>query len=106
MRLVFLDTGTLGMVANPRGTPRAVQCQRWTSKVEVKRDIARIGLGNSLSFSNSPGSWLFIRASSCTATPTVNYARSPRERRFVTEKRSSTYRASAPAKISSACVRS
>ena len=30
MRLVFLDTGTLGMVANPRATPRAVQCQRWT----------------------------------------------------------------------------
>ncbi len=30
MRLVFLDTGTLGMVANPRGTPRAVQCQQWT----------------------------------------------------------------------------
>jgi len=29
MRLVFLDTGTLGMVANPRGTPRAVQCQQW-----------------------------------------------------------------------------
>jgi hypothetical protein len=30
MRLVFLDTGTLGMIANPRGTSRAVQCQRWT----------------------------------------------------------------------------
>ncbi len=30
MRLVFLDTGTLGMVANPRGTLRAVQCQQWT----------------------------------------------------------------------------
>ncbi len=29
MRLVFLDTETLGMVANPRGTPRAVQCQQW-----------------------------------------------------------------------------
>jgi hypothetical protein len=29
MRLVFVDTGTLGMVANPRGTPRAVQCQQW-----------------------------------------------------------------------------
>jgi predicted nucleic acid-binding protein len=29
MRLVFLDTGTLGMVANPRGTPWAVQCQQW-----------------------------------------------------------------------------
>ena len=29
MRLVFLDTGTLGMLANPRGTPRAVRCQQW-----------------------------------------------------------------------------
>jgi hypothetical protein len=28
MRLVFLDTGTLGMVANPRGTAQAVECQR------------------------------------------------------------------------------
>jgi len=30
MRLVFLDTGALGMVANPRGSPRAVQGHRWT----------------------------------------------------------------------------
>ena len=29
MRLIFLDTGTLGMVANPRGSPRAVQCPQW-----------------------------------------------------------------------------
>ena len=29
MRLVFLDTGTLGMVANPRGSPRALRCQQW-----------------------------------------------------------------------------
>jgi hypothetical protein len=35
MRLVFLDTGTLGMVANPRGTPRAVQCQQWARNLLV-----------------------------------------------------------------------
>ncbi len=29
MRLVFVETGTLRLVANPRGTPRAVQCQQW-----------------------------------------------------------------------------
>jgi hypothetical protein len=29
MRLVFLDTGTLGMVANPRGSRRAIQCRQW-----------------------------------------------------------------------------
>jgi predicted nucleic acid-binding protein len=29
MRLIFLDTGTLGMVANPRGSRRAIQCQQW-----------------------------------------------------------------------------
>jgi hypothetical protein len=33
MRLVFVDTGTLGMVANPRATPRAVQCQRWAGNL-------------------------------------------------------------------------
>jgi hypothetical protein len=38
MRLVFLDTGTLGMVANPRGTPRAVQCQQWA------RDLLAAGV--------------------------------------------------------------
>ena len=35
MRLVFLDTGTLGMIANPRGTPRAVQCQQWARNLLV-----------------------------------------------------------------------
>jgi len=29
MRLVFLDTGVLGMVSNPRGTPRALLCRQW-----------------------------------------------------------------------------
>jgi predicted nucleic acid-binding protein len=38
MRLVFLDTGTLGMVANPRGTPRAIQCQQWA------RDLLAAGV--------------------------------------------------------------
>jgi hypothetical protein len=38
MRLVFLDTGTLGMVANPRGTLRAIQCQRWA------RDLLAAGI--------------------------------------------------------------
>ncbi|HEX2690565.1 MAG TPA: hypothetical protein VHN14_28310, partial [Kofleriaceae bacterium] len=38
MRLVFLDTGTLGMVANPRGTPRAIRCQQWA------RDLLAAGV--------------------------------------------------------------
>jgi predicted nucleic acid-binding protein len=29
MRLIFLDSGPLGMVANPRGKPKAVRCQLW-----------------------------------------------------------------------------
>jgi hypothetical protein len=29
MRLVFLDTGVLGMVSNPRGRPRNLQCRQW-----------------------------------------------------------------------------
>jgi hypothetical protein len=29
MRLILLDTGTLGMLANPRGSSRAVRCQQW-----------------------------------------------------------------------------
>jgi predicted nucleic acid-binding protein len=29
MRLVFLDTGVLGMVSNPRGKPRNAQCREW-----------------------------------------------------------------------------
>ena len=38
MRLIFLDTGTLGMVANPCGTLRAVQCQQWA------RDLLAAGV--------------------------------------------------------------
>src|SRR4051812_35857015 len=30
MRLIFLDSGPLGMVANPGTKARAVQCQQWT----------------------------------------------------------------------------
>ena len=29
MRLVFLDTGTLGLVSHPRATPVAVRCRQW-----------------------------------------------------------------------------
>jgi hypothetical protein len=29
MRLIFLDSGTLGMVSHPRRRPRNVQCQKW-----------------------------------------------------------------------------
>ena len=29
MRLVFLDTGPLGVLTNPKGTPEAVACQQW-----------------------------------------------------------------------------
>jgi len=29
MRLVFLDTGPLGVLTNPKGTPEALTCQQW-----------------------------------------------------------------------------
>src|SRR3954453_21462256 len=29
MRLVFLDTGPLGILTHPKGTPRALACQQW-----------------------------------------------------------------------------
>ena len=29
MRLIFLDAGPLGLIASPRGGPRAVQCWHW-----------------------------------------------------------------------------
>jgi predicted nucleic acid-binding protein len=31
MRLVFLDTGTLGLLAQQRGKPRADECRRWVA---------------------------------------------------------------------------
>jgi predicted nucleic acid-binding protein len=30
MRLVFLDTGILGMLSSPRGTLRAIRCRDWS----------------------------------------------------------------------------
>jgi hypothetical protein len=38
MRLVFLDTGVLGMVSNPRGKPKALQCRQWA------RDLLSVGV--------------------------------------------------------------
>jgi predicted nucleic acid-binding protein len=38
MRLVVLDAGPLGLVANPKGRPRAVQCRQWA------RDLLAAGL--------------------------------------------------------------
>jgi hypothetical protein len=38
MRLVFLDTGAVGMVANPGSKPRNVQCRQWT------RDLLAAGV--------------------------------------------------------------
>ncbi len=33
MRLVFLDTGTLGLLAKPRGSPRADACRQWAASL-------------------------------------------------------------------------
>jgi predicted nucleic acid-binding protein len=38
MRLVFLDSGPLGMISNPRGRPVALRCQQWT------RDLIAAGV--------------------------------------------------------------
>jgi predicted nucleic acid-binding protein len=58
MRLIFLDAGTLGMVSNPRGKPRNLQCQQWSRALvvagvwvlipeiadyEVRRELIRTG---------------------------------------------------------------
>jgi predicted nucleic acid-binding protein len=58
MRLVFLDTGTLGLLAKPRGKPRADQCRQWSTDLlsagvrvfvaeiadyEVRRKLLHIG---------------------------------------------------------------
>src|SRR4051794_35952391 len=58
MRLVHLDAGPLGMIANPRGTPRNMGCRRWTRDLwaagvrifipeicdyEVRRKLIHIG---------------------------------------------------------------
>lgn len=58
MRLIFLDSGTLGMVSNPRGKPRAVLCRQWVRDLlaarvrvyvpeiadyEIRRELLRCG---------------------------------------------------------------
>jgi predicted nucleic acid-binding protein len=58
MRLVFLDTGPLGMVSNPRGRPQAIRCRQWARDLlaagvrvfvpevadyEVRRELLRVG---------------------------------------------------------------
>jgi hypothetical protein len=58
MRLVFLDTGPLGMVSNPRGKPPALRCRQWVKDLsaagvrvlvpeiadyEVRRELLRVG---------------------------------------------------------------
>lgn len=35
MRLVFLDTGPLGLLANPRALPRAVLCRQWAKDLSA-----------------------------------------------------------------------
>ena len=37
MRLVFLDTGTLGVLTNPKGTPIALSCQHWVRALLLAR---------------------------------------------------------------------
>jgi predicted nucleic acid-binding protein len=58
MRLVFLDTGTLGLLAKPRGKPQTDQCRQWVADLlsagvrvfmpeiadyEVRRKLLHIG---------------------------------------------------------------
>jgi len=58
MRLVFLDSNVLGVVANPRGRPPALRCQRWAIDLqaagvrlfvaeicdyEVRRELLHVG---------------------------------------------------------------
>src|SRR4051812_10311618 len=33
MRLVFLDTGVLGMISNPKGKPRNGECRQWAREL-------------------------------------------------------------------------
>ena len=63
MRLVVLDAGPLGLVANPKGRPRAVQCRQWARDLlaagvrvvvseiadyEIRRELLRRGATASL----------------------------------------------------------
>jgi predicted nucleic acid-binding protein len=58
MRLVFLDTGPLGLITNPRDTPRAEACRAWAKALvgmgvrlfvpeiadyELRRELLRAG---------------------------------------------------------------
>ena len=35
MRLVFLDTGPLGLMTNPRALPQAVRCRQWAKDLSA-----------------------------------------------------------------------
>jgi len=63
MRLIFLDSGPLGMVANPGTRPKAVRCQRWARDLlgagvrvfvpeicdyEVRRKLIHVGATSGL----------------------------------------------------------
>jgi hypothetical protein len=63
MRLIFLDSGPLGMLVNPGTNPKAVRCQKWSrdmlaaglrlfvpeiSDFEVRRKLIHIGSTSSL----------------------------------------------------------
>ncbi len=39
MRLVFLDTGPLGVLTNPKGTPEALACQQWVRDPGVRQSL-------------------------------------------------------------------
>ena len=58
MEITFLDTGPLGLVSHPRGTPEATRCRRWVQTLlasgvrvvvpeiadyEVRRELLRVG---------------------------------------------------------------
>jgi len=57
MRLIFLDTGPLGLLSNPRGKPEADHCRQWAKDLlasgarlfvpeiadyEVRRELLRV----------------------------------------------------------------
>lgn len=58
MRLIFLDSGPLGLISNPGGRPRALQCWQWAmdrltsgallsvpgiADSEIRRELIRAG---------------------------------------------------------------